>query len=230
MNHLYKTAWCTHCITFAQLRLALVQWRLSQLGQCRAVLLNQRARNSSYYREPLAAGSGIPEMKSYLNWVKVGHVVRFRTLITKFRVYHTLSLRWFHRFNQNSGIHRPMRLINTVWATGVLFPVAGGLLAKKGRWFIQVQAYVRDSPPYLFARWCCWCWYTNVAISHIPIHQVKFLQVFQLPKRSRKTGFCCSWCRGRCRCRFRCSDWWIIILIRRGRLVLESKTYLEELI
>ena len=33
--------------------------------------------------EPLAAGSGIPEIKSYLNGVKVDRVVRFRTLLTK---------------------------------------------------------------------------------------------------------------------------------------------------
>ena len=33
--------------------------------------------------EPLAAGSGIPEIKSYLNGVKVERVVRFRTLLTK---------------------------------------------------------------------------------------------------------------------------------------------------
>ena len=99
---------------FCPIEIGTSVMRLSQLGQFRAVLLNQRARNSSYYREPLAAGSGIPEIKSYLNGVKVGHVVRFRTLITKFRVYHTLSLRSFHRFKQNSGIYRPMRLINTV--------------------------------------------------------------------------------------------------------------------
>ena len=90
---------------------------------------NYRARNSSYYREPLAAGSGIPEIKSYLNGVKVGHVVRFRTLITKFRVYHTLSLRSPDRFKP--GIHRPSILINTVQATGVLFSVAGGLFVGK---------------------------------------------------------------------------------------------------
>ena len=33
--------------------------------------------------EPLAAGSGIPEIKCYLNGVKVPNVVRFRTLVTK---------------------------------------------------------------------------------------------------------------------------------------------------
>ena len=72
---------------FCLIEIGISAMPLSQLDQCRALLLNQRARNSSYYREPLAAGSGIPEIKSYLNGVKVGHVVRFRTLITKFRVY-----------------------------------------------------------------------------------------------------------------------------------------------
>ena len=33
--------------------------------------------------EPLAAGSGIPEIKCYLNGIKVPHVVRLRTLIIK---------------------------------------------------------------------------------------------------------------------------------------------------
>ena len=33
--------------------------------------------------EPLAAGSGIPEVKCYLNGIRVYHVVRFRTLIAK---------------------------------------------------------------------------------------------------------------------------------------------------
>ena len=33
--------------------------------------------------QPLAAGSGIPEIKCYLNGVKVRHVTRFRTLVCK---------------------------------------------------------------------------------------------------------------------------------------------------
>nr|XP_039270585.1 chloride transport protein 6-like [Styela clava] len=35
------------------------------------------------FGEPLAAGSGIPEIKCYLNGVKVRNVVRFRTLVSK---------------------------------------------------------------------------------------------------------------------------------------------------
>ncbi|XP_031570565.1 H(+)/Cl(-) exchange transporter 7-like [Actinia tenebrosa] len=35
------------------------------------------------YLEPVAAGSGIPQIKCYLNGVKVPHVVRFKTLLTK---------------------------------------------------------------------------------------------------------------------------------------------------
>ena len=35
------------------------------------------------YVEPVAAGSGIPEIKCYLNGVKVPRVVRFKTLLTK---------------------------------------------------------------------------------------------------------------------------------------------------
>lgn len=33
--------------------------------------------------QPLAAGSGIPEIKCYLNGVKIRNVVRFRTLLAK---------------------------------------------------------------------------------------------------------------------------------------------------
>jgi len=35
------------------------------------------------YAEPVAAGSGIPQIKCYLNGVKIPHVVRIKTLITK---------------------------------------------------------------------------------------------------------------------------------------------------
>ncbi|XP_033120927.1 H(+)/Cl(-) exchange transporter 7-like [Anneissia japonica] len=35
------------------------------------------------YIEPVAAGSGIPQIKCYLNGVKIPHVVRFKTLVTK---------------------------------------------------------------------------------------------------------------------------------------------------
>lgn len=33
--------------------------------------------------EPLAKGSGIPEIKCYLNGIKIPHVVRFKTLFSK---------------------------------------------------------------------------------------------------------------------------------------------------
>lgn len=33
--------------------------------------------------EPAAGGSGIPEIKSYLNGIKVPHVIRFKTLLCK---------------------------------------------------------------------------------------------------------------------------------------------------
>ena len=35
------------------------------------------------YAEPVAAGSGIPQIKCYLNGVKIPHVVRIKTLVTK---------------------------------------------------------------------------------------------------------------------------------------------------
>lgn len=35
------------------------------------------------YIEPIAAGSGIPQVKCYLNGVKIPRVVRIKTLIVK---------------------------------------------------------------------------------------------------------------------------------------------------
>lgn len=35
------------------------------------------------YIEPVAAGSGIPQVKCYLNGIKIPRVVRFKTLVVK---------------------------------------------------------------------------------------------------------------------------------------------------
>ena len=34
-------------------------------------------------RQPAAGGSGIPEVKCYLNGLKIPHIVRFKTLVCK---------------------------------------------------------------------------------------------------------------------------------------------------
>ena len=36
-----------------------------------------------YHFQPVAAGSGIPEIKCYLNGVKIPHVTRLGTLLSK---------------------------------------------------------------------------------------------------------------------------------------------------
>ncbi len=61
-----------------------------------------------FWLQPVAAGSGIPQIKCYLNGVKVPHVVRFKTLLCKmfgviFAVSGGLSVGKV-RFGQFTGI------------------------------------------------------------------------------------------------------------------------------
>ena len=62
----------TKCLTKSSMILFAFNIGFIAISSCMVVFI-----------EPLAAGSGIPEIKSYLNGVKVDRVVRFRTLLTK---------------------------------------------------------------------------------------------------------------------------------------------------
>ncbi|XP_019643781.1 PREDICTED: H(+)/Cl(-) exchange transporter 7-like [Branchiostoma belcheri] len=70
-------SWIDSCVEKGCLSIPFALWvAIDALFVCFAAILVA-------YGEPVAAGSGIPQIKCYLNGVKVPHVVRIKTLISK---------------------------------------------------------------------------------------------------------------------------------------------------
>ena len=79
--------------------------------------------NTMVYIEPVSKGSGIPEVKSFLNGVALPRIVRFKTLVCKVPCSARRGM-CFPKTHQRNTSHQ---------ALGVLFSVSGGLpVGKEG--------------------------------------------------------------------------------------------------